>query len=39
MNLLLWGTLSFFVLHTLLWLIRSKREQRELGRAGEGKHD
>ena len=34
MNLLLWCTLSFFALHTLLWFIRAKREQ-----AAEEKHD
>jgi hypothetical protein len=34
MNLLLWGTLSFFTLHTVLWFIRAKREQ-----AAEEKHD
>src|ERR1035441_4158374 len=34
MNMLLWGTLSFFTLHTLLWFIRAKREQ-----AAEEKHD
>jgi predicted CXXCH cytochrome family protein len=34
MNLLLWCTLSFFTLHTLLWFIRAKREQ-----AAEEKHD
>jgi hypothetical protein len=39
MNLLLWCTLSFFTLHTLLWFIRSKREQRKDAQAGEEKHD
>lgn len=34
MNLLLWCTLSFFTLHTVLWFIRAKREQ-----AAEEKHD
>jgi hypothetical protein len=27
MNLLLAGTLGFFVIHTLLWLIRSRYDQ------------
>jgi hypothetical protein len=27
MNLLLFGTLTFFVIHTLLWLIRSRYDQ------------
>jgi hypothetical protein len=39
MNLLLWGTLSFFALHTLLWFIRSKIEQRKSGHSEEAKHD
>ncbi len=39
MNLLLWCTLSFFTLHTVLWFIRSKREQRESGHPQEEKHD
>ena len=39
MNLLLWGTLSFFTLHTLLWFIRAKKEQRKSGHAAEEKHD
>lgn len=39
MNLLLWCTLSFFTLHTLLWFLRSKREQRENGHAEEETHD
>lgn len=29
MNLLLWSVLSFFTLHTILWFIRSKIEQRK----------
>ncbi|MGO8717984.1 MAG: cytochrome c3 family protein [Acidobacteriaceae bacterium] len=39
MNLLLWGVLGFFALHTLLWFIRSKREQDKNGPTGEAKHD
>jgi predicted CXXCH cytochrome family protein len=39
MNMLLWGTLSFFTLHTLLWFIRAKKEQSRNGHAAEGKHD
>jgi predicted CXXCH cytochrome family protein len=39
MNLLLWGTLSFFTLHTLLWFIRAKREEAKHSPAAEGKHD
>ena len=39
MNLLLWGVLGFFSLHTLLWFLRSKREQGKAGSAGEEKHD
>ncbi|HVC89034.1 MAG TPA: cytochrome c3 family protein [Acidobacteriaceae bacterium] len=34
MNLLLWSVLGFFALHTLLWFIRSKREQDRNGHAG-----
>ncbi len=39
MNILLWGTLSFFTLHTLLWFIRAKKEQRKSRLAAEEKHD
>jgi predicted CXXCH cytochrome family protein len=39
MNLLLWSVLGFFALHTLLWFIRSKREQEKNGSTGEAKHD
>jgi predicted CXXCH cytochrome family protein len=39
MNLLLWSVLGFFALHTLLWFIRSKREQDKNGPTGEAKHD
>ena len=39
MNLLLWGVLGFFSLHTLLWFIRAKREQGRNGPTGEAKHD
>src|ERR1035437_3076779 len=39
MNLLLWSVLGFFSLHTLLWFIRSKREQDKNGPTGEAKHD
>jgi len=39
MNLLLWGTLSFFTLHTLLWFIRAKREEDKHKPAAEEKHD
>jgi predicted CXXCH cytochrome family protein len=39
MNLLLWGTLSFFTLHTLLWFIRAEIERRNRGSAAEQKHD
>jgi hypothetical protein len=39
MNLLLWSTLSFFTLHTLLWFIRAKKEQGDSGHAAEEKHD
>ena len=38
MNLLLWGTLSFFTLHTVLWFIRAKKEQNR-HRPAEEKHD
>jgi predicted CXXCH cytochrome family protein len=39
MNLLLWSTLSFFTLHTLLWFIRAKKEQGKHEPAAEEKHD
>jgi hypothetical protein len=39
MNLLLWCTLSFFALHTILWFIRSKIEQRESAHKGESDHE
>jgi predicted CXXCH cytochrome family protein len=39
MNILLWGTLSFFTLHTLLWFIRSKIEQRTSGPGEGANHD
>jgi predicted CXXCH cytochrome family protein len=39
MNLLLWCTLGFFSLHTLLWFIRSKREQAKAGPTGEENHE
>ena len=39
MNMLLWGTLSFFTLHTLLWFIRAKKEQGKHKPAAEAKHD
>jgi len=39
MNLLLWGVLGFFSLHTLLWFIRSKRERGRNGPTGEAKDD
>ncbi len=39
MNLLLWSTLSFFALHTLLWFIRAKKEQGKSESAAEEKHD
>jgi hypothetical protein len=39
MNLLLWGTLSFFTLHTILWFIRSKIEQGKRTHAVEGRDD
>ena len=37
MNLLLAGTLTFFVIHTILWLIRSRYDQikRKVGRRRE----
>jgi hypothetical protein len=39
MNLLLWGTLSFFSLHTLLWFIRAKKERSEHAHSGEANHE
>jgi predicted CXXCH cytochrome family protein len=39
MNMLLWGTLSFFTLHTLLWFIRAEQERRKRGLAAEERHD
>ena len=39
MSLLLWGVLGFFSLHTLLWFLRSKYEQRKAAPAEEEKHD
>lgn len=39
MNLLLWCTLSFFSLHTLLWFIRSKIEQRKAEHTGDANHE
>jgi predicted CXXCH cytochrome family protein len=39
MNLLLWSTLSFFTLHTLLWFIRATKEQGKGGPAAGEKHD
>jgi predicted CXXCH cytochrome family protein len=39
MNMLLWGTLSFFTLHTILWFIRSKIEQGKRGPEAEERHD
>lgn len=39
MNLLLWSTLSFFTLHTLLWFIRAKKEQGKSGQSAGEKHD
>lgn len=39
MNMLLWGTLSFFTLHTLLWFIRAKKEQHKGRPTRDGKDD
>ena len=39
MNVLLWSVLGFFSLHTLLWFIRSKHDQRKKRATGEAKHD
>ncbi len=38
MNLLLAGTLTFFVIHTILWLIRSRYDQIKRRSAEGGKH-
>jgi predicted CXXCH cytochrome family protein len=38
MNLLLAGTLTFFVIHTILWLIRSRYDQIKRKAAEGGKH-
>jgi hypothetical protein len=38
MNLLLSGTLTFFVIHTVLWLIRSRYDQIKRKKA-EGGHN
>ena len=39
MNLLLAGTLTFFVIHTLLWLIRSRYDQIKTRSTNGGKND
>jgi predicted CXXCH cytochrome family protein len=39
MNLLLAGTLTFFVIHTLLWLIRSRYDQIKTRSNNGGKND
>jgi hypothetical protein len=39
MNLLLAGTLTFFVIHTILWLIRSRYEQIRKKSANGEKND
>ena len=39
MNLLLAGTLTFFVIHTILWLIRSRYNQIKTKSTNGGKHD
>lgn len=39
MNLLLWGVLGFFALHTLLWLVRSQWEQWKQRRPEEKDHE
>lgn len=39
MSLLLWGVLGFFSLHTLLWFLRAKYEQRKGPSAEKEKHD
>jgi hypothetical protein len=38
MNLLLAGTLTFFVIHTILWLIRSRYDQVKRKAAQGGKN-
>ena len=38
MNLLLAGTLTFFVIHTILWLIRARYDQIKNKSANGGKH-
>jgi len=38
MNLLLAGTLTFFVIHTILWLIRARYDQIKKRSANGGKH-
>jgi nitrate/TMAO reductase-like tetraheme cytochrome c subunit len=38
MNLLLAGTLTFFVIHTILWLIRARYDQVKNKSANGGKH-
>jgi hypothetical protein len=38
MNLLLFGTLSFFMIHTILWLIRSRYDQIKRKAAKGGKN-
>jgi hypothetical protein len=38
MNLLLVGTLTFFVIHTILWLIRARYDQIKKKAAQGGKH-
>jgi predicted CXXCH cytochrome family protein len=39
MNLLLAGTLTFFMIHTILWLIRSRYNQIKTKSTNGGKHD
>ena len=38
MNLLLAGTLTFFLIHTILWLIRARYDQVKKKSANGGKH-
>ena len=38
MNLLLAGTLTFFVIHTILWLIRARYNQIKDKQKDGGKH-
>jgi hypothetical protein len=38
MNLLLAGTRGFFMIHTILWLIRSRYDQIKRKAAGGGKN-